>query len=490
MYTDLIKIEHPPEAVAGTLVAIDIYVKNQHSSGIYLKATASVNDNVIVVVSPSQVTAEPGVTYIIRGVFTMPDVNAVIRAESWYLGVDQVWYQEDYQTRTVVVTGGVDPLFETLEVDITPAGTGYVVSDPASEEGRVNWIHDSTGQFVYGANVLVTAIPFGGYVFDHWSDEITGGTTINNPAYVQPMTEPRTIKAHFREESVEELVETLEVDITPAGVGTVTTFPASNEGKTSWVHDDVGTFPRGTDVQVTAVPLAGYEFEKWSDEIAGGVSYENPAMVQALTISRSVKCHFREAGTAGPPSGSIVSVFVGVSSGGFAVWESFDRLALPYNAAVTDREFKLAIIGLNDSEVEYSMGVRYTITKPDGSTIVETAYETFETDPGVEHEFIEPGLTTLALDQTGDWSVKVELLAEGVDTPLDTFESGLFTGVEEAPKGTLGGIADMIPMLLIVMVMSLMMNMMSDFGGTVQRAKEIAQPIIQVFTGDRDEEEE
>lgn len=88
--------------------------------------------------------------------------------------------------------------------------------------------------------------------------------------------------------------QTLRVDITPVGAGQVTTSPASIEGKTTWMNNEAGTFAYGTDVEVTAVPAANYQFEKWSDEIVGGVSYSNPAYVQSMTEHRAVKCHFRE----------------------------------------------------------------------------------------------------------------------------------------------------------------------------------------------------
>ncbi|GAI36273.1 unnamed protein product, partial [marine sediment metagenome] len=72
--------------------------------------------------------------------------------------------------------------------------------------------------------------------------------------------------------------------------------PASEEGKIEWHNNETGTFPYGASVQVTAIPAEGYRFEKWSDEIVGGVSYNNPSYVQDMTEHRAVKCHFREVG--------------------------------------------------------------------------------------------------------------------------------------------------------------------------------------------------
>ena len=183
-----------------------------------------------------------------------------------------------------------EPDTKELEVDIV-GGQGHVLTEPASLEGKTTWYGGDTGTFPRGTNVKVTAVPNTGYVFNHWSDEIVGGVNYDNPAYVQPMTEHRAVKCHFRAEE-EPDVETLEVDIV-GGQGHVVTEPASLEGKTTWQAGETGTFPYGTSVKVTAHPEAGYVFEKWSDEIIGGVSYSNPSYVQDMTEHRAVKCHFR-----------------------------------------------------------------------------------------------------------------------------------------------------------------------------------------------------
>lgn len=101
---------------------------------------------------------------------------------------------------------------------------------------------------------------------------------------------------YVKETGVE--TETLEVDITPSGSGWVSTSPAPLSGvpDNHWDHNDKGQFAKNEDVQVTAHPAAGYEFEKWSDEIEGGVNYNNPAMVKPMTEYRAVKAHFVESG--------------------------------------------------------------------------------------------------------------------------------------------------------------------------------------------------
>lgn len=180
---------------------------------------------------------------------------------------------------------------QVLEIDIT-GGVGHVVTSPSSIEGKSIWNDNDTGTFAYGTEVRVTAHPDSGYEFEKWSDEIEGGVNTNNPAFVKPMTEHRAVKCHFRVIE-EEPVWPLEVDITPSAGGVVRTSPASIEGRTVWYRGSIGTFKEGTIVQVTAVPNNDYQFVKWTDEIQGGTSYNNPSSVKPMTEHRAIKCHFR-----------------------------------------------------------------------------------------------------------------------------------------------------------------------------------------------------
>jgi len=82
---------------------------------------------------------------------------------------------------------------ELLEVKIDPSGAGYVTVSPAPESGtQHNWY------FPHGTTVYVTAHPNSGYKFKSWSGEMTDTTDITAPVY--PMTEKRTITAHFEKE--------------------------------------------------------------------------------------------------------------------------------------------------------------------------------------------------------------------------------------------------------------------------------------------------
>lgn len=474
MYTDLIKIEHPAEAEAGSVVTIQVYIKNQHSEAIYIAPLAVVNEILQVAFTVEYCRAEPGITYYFTGTFIMPNTHAVIRADSMYWGVDEQWHKEDFQTRTVMLAGVIPPEPETLEVDITPAGTGHVTTDPASDEGKLIWYSNDTGKFPHGTIVKVTAVPATGYVFDHWSDEIVGGVSYENPSYVQPMTEHRAIKAHFVEEAAAQ-VETLRVDVTPEGKGHVITDPASVEGTTEWHHGTTGTFPYGIGVQVTAHPSEGYRFEKWSAEIVDGISYANPAMVQDMTEHRAVKCHFREI-TVPPDGEGITEVKAIHGTGLFAGTEK----PIPVAGVEINDWFKIKVTGVNPSAGVTQMGLHYVVTKSDGSVIENTVEEAWPyTGSGESHTFMEPGVDALTVDQVGDWNLYVELLGDGV--VLDTWEGLLFSGVTEPAPG----IIDMIPMLIMVMIMSMMMNIMPQLTEEVPKlgrkaweaAKEVA-PVV------------
>lgn len=282
------EVRVPESARAGELVTVEVVLINNFSYSFLAIPTAAV-DSLFLHFGGRWVVLGPQTTFTWTDTFVMPDHDVLVHVEAWAEGVA---YEYDSKDATVALE---EEELETLRIDITPVGAGYVTTDPVCEEGKVfldwEWNNGDTGTFPYGTQVKVTAHPHTGYVFEKWSGEIVGGVSYDNPSYVQNMTEHRRVTCHFRAEE-EPPVETLKVEITPIGKGYVTTSPASEEGKTTWHDGETGTFPHGTNVEVTAVPDEGWVFEKWSHEIAGGVSYDNPAMVQTMDEHRSVTCHF------------------------------------------------------------------------------------------------------------------------------------------------------------------------------------------------------
>ncbi|MBA7610073.1 hypothetical protein ES703_17278 [subsurface metagenome] len=166
---------------------------------------------------------------------------------------------------------------ETLEVDITPSEGGYVTTDPAPEIGPSKWYDGSTGKFEYGTRVRVTAHPNEGYEFEKWSDEIEGGVSYSNPAYVSgTMTSHKAVKCHFEKVVVEEY--TLTVNVDPYGGGTVTKSP------------DKTRYAKGEYVYLTANPASDFDFDYWSGDASG---YSTSISVY-MSSDKSVTAHFKE----------------------------------------------------------------------------------------------------------------------------------------------------------------------------------------------------
>jgi DMSO/TMAO reductase YedYZ molybdopterin-dependent catalytic subunit len=126
----------------------------------------------------------------------------------------------------------------TLTIDVN--GNGTVTKDPDQET------------YASGTQVTITAIPAAGYEFTGWSGDLV---STDNPATVV-MNSNMSITANF------EVTYALAIDIT--GNGTVTKDP------------DQETYASGTQVTITAIPAAGYEFTGWSGDL---VSTDNPATV-------------------------------------------------------------------------------------------------------------------------------------------------------------------------------------------------------------------
>lgn len=341
------------------------------------------------------------------------------------------------------------PSLEKLEVDIV-GGKGHVVTDPASQEGKTIWYGDETGNFLYGTNVKVTAVPDAGYVFDHWSADIVGGTSTKNPDYVQTMTQNRNVKCHFREEEKPSL-ETLIVNITPSGTGYVMTDPASQEGKTKWNDGEQGNFLYGTNVKVTAYPNEGYAFEKWSTDIVGGVSYDNPAYIQTMTQNRSVKCHFVKEPSDGadePGKGEITSITID--------WQ--DKTGLTPPADVENKgTYEIHPICKNTSSSVLQFKVVATVTKPSGAVVTKSDIDGWP-HTGAGKEF-KPTLNMGDVDEVGTWTAVITLYNNETGGTLDSW-SGDLLKVSQAAGAI--DFSSIMGIMVMVMMMGMITPMMEE----------------------------
>src|SRR6266850_1369260 len=138
----------------------------------------------------------------------------------------------------------------TLTTGVSPSGAGTIT--PA------------TGKYDVGTQVTVTATANTGYEFTGWSGACTG-----TGSCTVTMTSDQSVTANFK------LVQyTLTTGTSPSGAGTIA--PASG-----------GKYDHGTQVTVTAVANAGYQFTGWSGACTG----TGPCSV-SMTSDQSVTANF------------------------------------------------------------------------------------------------------------------------------------------------------------------------------------------------------
>ena len=156
----------------------------------------------------------------------------------------------------------------------------YVLTANASPSGGGSV--SGGGTYDAGARVTVTASPNSGYRFDRWSGACTGSGSCS-----VTMNAARSVTAHFVRRYV------LTASASPSGGGSVS---------------GGGTYDAGTNVTVTASPISGYRFDRWSGACTG-----SGACSVTMSAARSVTAHFVVIPTyvlttfAAPPAGGTVS---------------------------------------------------------------------------------------------------------------------------------------------------------------------------------------
>ena len=145
----------------------------------------------------------------------------------------------------------------TLTTAVSPTGAGSVTLTP------------SGGVYDVGTTVQVKANAATGYVFDHWTGNLTGST---NPANIV-MDGNKSVTAVFKK-----VQYTLTTAVSPTGAGTVTLTPSG------------GVYDVGTTVQVKASATTGYVFDHWTGDLTGS---SNPANI-VMAGNKSVTAVFKK----------------------------------------------------------------------------------------------------------------------------------------------------------------------------------------------------
>lgn len=323
-YTEIVNLIVPASAVPGEAVTIEVQVKNIHPATIAITATGALNSTPIYFGNIGR-NVDPGAMWSFYESFIMPDHDVTIHAWSWYLSVTG-WAEDDHAIASIFAGEAPPDGYPTSDIAdfniMVPTGTyglgsaidftGVYKHKGVAIEGSLT-IMLGTGVFpTFLTAHTFDPVPVSFLASVDWKAASLAGSIVL-PATLTP-GQTYSVRATLRTNDgaqetdtdwgvitvieAEEL-ETLRVNVTPVGKGYVTTVPASEEGKTTWHDEQTGKFPYGTNVEVTAVPYNGYVFEKWSSEIVGGVSYQNPEYVQPMTEHRAVKAHFREEGLPG-----------------------------------------------------------------------------------------------------------------------------------------------------------------------------------------------
>jgi len=189
-------------------------------------------------------------------------------------GVERAPNQDSYLTGTTVtltampdagwqfdswggdLTGSANP--ETITMDgaktVTAIFTQINYALTVNTDGRGS-VTKSPNQGVYPSwtEVTLTAVPDEGWQFDSWSGDLTGST---NPEIIT-MDDDKTVMANFTEITYTLTVGTI-------GSGGVIKSPTQV------------SYLEGTEVTLTAVPSAGWQFSSWSGNLTGNI---NPATI-------------------------------------------------------------------------------------------------------------------------------------------------------------------------------------------------------------------
>jgi len=144
-----------------------------------------------------------------------------------------------------------------LTVSVSPSNSGSVTADP------------DTSPYLEGSQVVLTATPAAGWRFDRWEGDVTDTT---NPLTVT-MDNEKTVQAVF--------IKTWTLTTAPVGSGQIVI-----DG-TGGTPD--GTYDTGQDLNLRAIPAAGWRFDRW--EVGAVTDTSNPLTV-TMDADKTVQAVF------------------------------------------------------------------------------------------------------------------------------------------------------------------------------------------------------
>lgn len=196
---------------------------------------------------------EAGPTAITYHTYTIPsDGDYVVYSSDQGINI---FYISLFGVRT-----GTEPK-PTYTLTTTVNGTGTIELSPAGESYEKDTV------------VTLTAKPGAGQRFSKWSGDLSGTT---NPTTIN-MDKDKSVTAEFVPEDTETF--TLNVSVNIEGAGSVSLNP------------DGGTYNSGDIVELTATPVNGYKFSKWSGDITVTT---NPTTIP-MNGNKTVVAEFEEA---------------------------------------------------------------------------------------------------------------------------------------------------------------------------------------------------
>ena len=166
------------------------------------------------------------------------------------------------RSRTITANFAVSSVRYVITVASIPSSGGSVILDPNQSDYLVN------------QTVSAAACPSEGYVFSHWSGDLTGSSS---PASLL-VNDNKSIMAVFN--------PLLEVREAPADGGRVEASPSTTGG-----------YALGTVVSLNARPALGYLFKEWTGEVAGIPDVSKSAVIVTMDTPRTLTANF----VASPP---------------------------------------------------------------------------------------------------------------------------------------------------------------------------------------------